>query len=772
MAKSDQYSSIPDAKAVLDYIKSQPGKVTKREISRAFGIKGQDKILLKRLIREMIEDGMITQNTHKALVPAGQLPAVQVAEYAGTDKDGDPLLKLVSEEGDRRSPLIYLIPERGKQRKEQAMGPGDKALVRLNLVSEEPLTYRARVIKKISSAPTTMLGIFKGNEKGGRLHPSDKKERNEVVIQAEHVNKAKDGELVLIEVLPRSRRSHGLKQGRVREVIGDVSHAKSISLIAIHTHEIPNEFPREVLKEANSALPVDLGKRTDLRDIPLITIDPADARDHDDAIWAEQDPAAENPGGWHCIVAIADVAHYLKPDGLIDREAQKRGNSCYFPDRVVSMIPESLSAGLCSLMPYQDRATMALHMWFDKDGKKINHKFVRGLMRSAANITYKQAQEAIDGNPNDMTAPLLEKVLKPLYGAYAALTKAREKREPLHLDLPERQIELDKFGNVAGITTRERLDAHKLVEEFMVSANVCAAEELEKYALPCMYRVHEEPSMEKMEALRDYLSSLELNLTKGAVLKPRLFNGVMRQVKDTAHETMVNQVVLRSQTQAYYSPENMGHFGLALERYGHFTSPIRRYADLLVHRALIKALNLGKDGLTDREMAQMEALGEHISSTERRAMTAERDSTDRYLASYLSKQIDQDFIGRISGVTRFGLFVTLEPTGGDGLIPISDLGGDYYIHDEKIHALVGERTGHRFSLGDKLTVKLTEANQFTGGLRLELSGDSKPKEMSSRQRDRAKRSGRRSDMRNRSRAGKTRSFNTDNSGSRGRKKKR
>lgn len=765
MSKVDYSQKFPDTETLLEFIRNQKSKVTKRDIARAFAIKGQDKIMLKKIIKEMIEDGVISQNKHKHLLVAGQLPAVQVVEYAGTTKDGDPLVKLVSEgDGDRPSPLIYLMQERGKRRRDSAMGNGDKALVRLTMIDDMPPTYRARVIKRLSSAPQTMLGIFKGNPNGGRLHPSDKKNRDELIIDKDHMNGAKDGELVLAELLPRRRsdRQMGLKRARIREIIGDVSHASSISMIAIHAHDIPNEFPSDVTEAAKKATPAPLKGRVDMRDIPLITIDPADARDHDDAIWAEEDTDPNNPGGWHVIVAIADVAHYVTPESALDVEGRKRGNSCYFPDRVVPMLPEALSAGLCSLMPGEERATMAVHIWYDKDGQKIRHKFVRGLMRSAANVSYQQVQAAIDGTPDDDTAPILDTVLKPLYGAYDALCRARDKRQPLDLDLPERKIILNKFGEVENIALRERLDAHRLVEEFMISANVCAAEELEKHHTPCMYRIHEEPGMDKMEALRDFLKTLDLNLAKGAVLKPSLFNGVLRQVHDTTYEAMVNQVVLRSQTQAYYGPDNMGHFGLALSRYAHFTSPIRRYSDLLVHRGLIKALKLGNDGLSDYEAENMEDIGQHISTTERRAMAAERDSTDRYLASYLSRSLDQEFSGRISGVTRFGLFVTLEPSGGDGLIPISDLGGDYYFHDEKSHMLIGETTGNKYRIGDHLTVRLTEANQYTGGLRLELAGDSMPKAMSPRSRDRAQRRGRqnnrRREMRERGGQGKTKSF--------------
>lgn len=720
MPKPVEIDRFPTSDDILAFLKEGSGKITKREIARAFQIKGQDKVLLKKLLRQMLNDGLIAQDAGRALRAADRLPGVQVLEFAGLDKHGDALMKPVK--WDRKDPLPTIYLTENKRKKHPALGSGDRVLARLIPIKDSPPTYRAQVLKFLKASPHSILGVFHGGENGGRIHSIDKKKRDEYWVDRDDVRGATDGELVTAEPVLNRRRTMGPKRARIRERLGDVSAARSISMIAIHAHDIPFEFPEHVLREADDAKPVDLGARTDLRDIPLITIDPVDARDHDDAIWAEADPDPENPGGWHAIVAIADVAHYVQPDSALDREAVKRGNSCYFPDRVVPMLPEALSAGLCSLKPFEERACMAVHLWFDKDGNKIRHQFVRGLMKSHGNITYARVQAALDGTPDPEAEALLETVLKPLFGTYQALMTARSNREPLDLDLPERKIDLDEQGVVRGITLRERYDAHKIVEEFMISANVAAAEQLEKKRTPAMYRVHEEPPLDKLESLREFLQTMDLSLAKGSVMMPRLFNGILSKVSGTAHEHMVNEVVLRSQTQAYYSPDNRGHFGLALPKYAHFTSPIRRYADLLVHRGLIKALGLGDDGLTSAEVEEMEQIGEQISGTERRAMAAERDSTDRYMASYLADHVGDDFIGRISGVTRFGLFVELEPSGGDGLIPISELGQDYYYHDESKHALIGEHTGETFKLGDKVEVRLTEANRFTGGLKLELAG--------------------------------------------------
>ncbi len=730
MAPTKSQDHFPSKKEILEFIKDFKGTATKRDIARAFHITGPDKVLLKKLLRELKEEGFLATDERRSFRPANRLQSVQVIEFLGTDKHGEPLARPVNWEGDNTPPTIYISEK--KRGKGPAMGKNDRALARLIPIKDDPPIYRAEVIKFLKAAPTALLGIFQGTSEGGRILPVDKKNRDEYWVDKDDVRGTKHGELVTAEPVRSMRRKEGPKRARIRERLGDVSSARSISMIAIHTHDIPYEFPAQVEEAADKAQPVTLGKRTDLRAIPLITIDPADARDHDDAIWAEPDTDPKNKDGWHALVAIADVAHYVQPGSPLDTEAVKRGNSCYFPDRVVPMLPEALSAGLCSLKPGEDRACMAVHMWFDKNGNKIRHKFERGLMNSHANVNYQQAQRAFDGNTDELTAPILDTVLRPLHNTYKAMMIARTKRDPLELDMPERKIELDETGHVKGIALRERLDTHRLVEEFMVSANVCAAEELEKHKVPAMYRVHEEPPMDKLDSLRDFLATLDLRLAKGTVMRPALFNGILGKVKETTHEHMVNQVVLRSQTQAYYSPDNLGHFGLALSRYAHFTSPIRRYSDLLVHRGLVRALGFGKDGLTDSEVADMSDIGEQISGTERRAMAAERDSTDRYMASYLADHVGGDFIGRISAVTRFGLFISLEPSGGDGLVPISEIGNDYYTLDTERHQLVGERYGQTFTLGDKVDVRLTEANRHTGGLKLELINEGAPNKRTKR----------------------------------------
>ena len=636
-----------------------------------------------------------------------------VLDIIGTDLDGEVLARPAAWDPAEPPPTIYVGPGRAGT---PAVGVGERVLARLK--RDGPAEYTATPIRSVPRTAERLVGVFERRGEGGRLRPTDRRQRDEVKVAPGDEGDARHGDLVLAEIMPIGRL--GLRQARVVERLGVLGEPRSISLIAIHANDIPTVFEPAALALAAAAKPVALGDRADLRPIPLVTIDGADARDFDDAVFAEPDDDPANLGGWHLIVAIADVAHYVRPGDALDQAAYQRGNSVYFPDRVVPMLPEALSNELCSLRPNEDRACMAVHIWIGRDGNKLSHRFVRGLMRSAARLTYEQVQRAHDGAP-DPDGPLPPRaVIEPLYGAFRSLARAREARGTLDLDLPERQVKVDAAGAVTAIVPRPRLDSHRLIEEFMILANVCAAETLEAAGQPCMYRIHDAPSQEKLEALRGFLDGLHIRFPRGQVVKPRNFMAVLQRVADTPHQALVNEVVLRSQAQAAYSPDNIGHFGLALRRYAHFTSPIRRYADLLVHRALIAALGVGDDGLPPGLGASFAELGAHISSTERRAAQAERDVVDRYTAAYLAGRIGASFAGRISGVTRFGLFVKLLETGADGLVPVRALPADYYHHDERSHRLVGKRHRRVFTLGDSVEVRLAEADVVTGGLILAL----------------------------------------------------
>ncbi|WP_321390855.1 ribonuclease R [Emcibacter sp.] len=715
----NKHIPFPSKEEVLEFLEKNPDRQTKREIARAFHIRGDDRILLKAMLQEMKEDNLLKKGHKKQIHPDDGLPPVSVIEITGLDKMGDLKAKPVNWEEEGPPPTILIPAHESKGN----VGVGDRILARLSRNRDDKSGYVARVIRKLETAGGLIMGFFRQQDDNVALvYPTDKKNRDIYVIGRKDWQGAKEGELVLIEAGKARRGGRGEpKPARVKECLGAMDEPRSISLIAVHAHGIPMDFSDEAVAEAEkSEVPVLEAGRADLRDIPLITIDPSDARDHDDAIWAEPDTDPENEGGWHVIVAIADVARYVRPGSALDKDARLRGNSVYFPDRVVPMLPERLSNGLCSLKENEDRYCMAVHMWFAKNGKKLRHKFVRGLMRSAAGLSYEEYQQAIDGKVSKKAAPLMDTVIKPLWGAYECLQKGRRFREPLELEVPERKITLGEDGHIESIVPRLVLPAHQLVEEFMIQANVSAAQQLQHKDWPCMYRIHDQPTLEKLEALGEFLQSLDYSFAKGQVMKPKVFNNILRKVKDTPHEGVVNTVVLRSQSQAIYSPDNIGHFGLSLGQYAHFTSPIRRYSDVMVHRALVSALKLGEDGLSKDDRENFAETAQHISDTERRAMLAERESTDRYVAAYMSDHVGDVFDGTISGVSRAGLFVTLAGSGGDGIVPVSSLVGDYFIYDKDLHLLEGEYTNIVYQLGDKVTVKLREANPVTGGLTLQM----------------------------------------------------
>jgi ribonuclease R len=716
-------SVFPSRDAIVAFIRANPGKVGTREIAREFGLKNADRAELKRILRDLADSGTIAKRGKKVAEPAA-LPATLIADITGRDKDGELIATPAEwdEVENSEPPKIRVHVPRSRQ-PGTAAGVGDRALLRIEPSGEDDgaVVYRGRVLKIIDHARGRVLGVFRALPTGGgRLVPVDKKQAGrELNIAAADSNGASDGDLVSVDLV--RTRAFGLASGRVKERLGSVSSEKAISLIAIHAHEIPLAFSPVALREADEARTADLKGREDWRDVPLVTIDPPDAKDHDDAVHAEPDSDPDNKGGFIVHVAIADVAFYVRSGSALDRDALKRGNSVYFPDRVVPMLPERISNDLCSLVPNQPRGALAVRMVIGADGRKRSHSFHRVLMRSAAKLNYAQAQAAIDGRPDDVTGPLLDPILKPLYAAYAAAKQARDERNPLDLDIPERKILLKADGTVDRVVVPERLDAHRLIEEFMILANVAAAEMLEKKSLPLIYRVHDEPTQEKVHALQEFLKTLDVPFAKGGALRPSLFNRVLTLVAGQDYEPLVNEVVLRSQAQAEYSAENYGHFGLNLRRYAHFTSPIRRYADLVVHRALIRALGLGEGALPDSETLEtLSEVAAQISVTERRAMKAERETADRLIAHHLVDRIGASFQGRISGVTRAGLFVKLQDTGADGLIPIRTLGTEYFNYDEARHALVGSRSGAMHRLGDVVDVRLVEAAPIAGALRFEL----------------------------------------------------
>lgn len=713
-------AGLPSRKQILDFIASSDQPAGKREIARAFGLSGQTKIDLKRLLKDMADEGLIDSSPGRAFHQSGGVPKVTVVRVQSVD-DGGALWAIPEQWHAETAPPRLRIVERGRR---TALGIGDRVLVR---TEETARGFIAHPMKKLARAAELVLGVVRRDGERFWLSPVDKRERREFAIA--DLKDAEAGDLVLCEVSGRPPRV----SARVDAVLGDPFAPKSFSLIAIHKHGLRHEFSREAIAEAHQASLQVLGQREDLTHLPIVAIDPEDARDHDDAIWAE----ADGEGGWNAIVAIADVSFYVRPGSELDREARARGNSVYFPDRVVPMLPEELSAGICSLTEGEDRAAMACHLKIDRLGNLRSWRFSRARVRIAANIAYEDAQSAIDAAEEEhveLSSPvcfmppvegavpreLVDKALKPLWACWRALFQARQKRDPLELDLPERRVMLDEKGRISSIAPRDRLDAHRLVEDFMIAANVAAARALEAKKMPVMYRVHEPPSREKLVALKDYLSTFGIEFTLGQVVRPGTFNRIIERTGEKDGREEIMEQLLRTQMQARYGPERLGHFGLALATYAHFTSPIRRYADLLVHRALVKAYRLGEGGLPVGEEERFEQIGEQISMLERRAMEAERETIDRYVAAFLADQVGQLVPCRITGVQPFGFFASIEDLGGDGLIFAKDLGREYFRYDEAARALVGEESGDTYRIGQRLTLRLADANPVSGSLRFEL----------------------------------------------------
>jgi ribonuclease R len=718
-------AGLPSRKQVLDFISSSDQPAGKREIARAFGLSGQDKIALKRLLNDMADEGLIDHSRGRAFHQAGGVPKVTVLRVQSVDDSGG-VWGLPEQWHAETAPPRLRIIERGKR---GALGIGDRVLAR---TEEKGQGWVAHPLKKLARSAELVLGVVRQEGTRFWLSPVDKRERRELAIA--DLKDSEAGDLVLCEVSGRPPRVNA----RVDAVLGDPFAPRSFSLIAIHKHGLRHEFNQDAIDEAHRVSALPLGKREDLTHLPIVAIDPEDARDHDDAIWAELDKDPDNDGGWNAIVAIADVSFYVRPGSDLDREASARGNSVYFPDRVVPMLPEELSADICSLKAGEPRAAMACHLKIAKDGALKSWRFTRAKVCVAANIAYEDAQAAIDSAGEDrieVSSPtcsmppiegpvprdLVDTALKPLWGAWRALLAARKKRDPLELDLPERRVMLDEKGRIASIAPRDRLDAHRLVEDFMIAANVAAARALEAKKAPVMYRVHEPPSREKLVALKDCLATFGVEFALGQVVRPGTFNRIIERIGDADGREEIMEQLLRTQMQARYGPERLGHFGLALATYAHFTSPIRRYADLLVHRALVSAYKLGDGGLPTGQEERYEQIGEHISMLERRAMEAERETVDRYVAAFLADQVGQLVQCRITGVQPFGFFATVEDLGGDGLVLAKDLGQEYFRYDEAARALVGDETGETYRVGRRLTLRLSEANPVSGALRFELS---------------------------------------------------
>lgn len=697
-----------DENRLLAHLARCTAPQSKRDMLRDMRIKGSDaRRAFNQLLRDMEKNGRIEYKPSGGYGLPDRLDGIGLVEVTDIDSDGDVIARPMDWDESVRGPAPR-IEMRPARKGHPDLVKGDRVMARIE--RSEDGTYTARLVRRLDTPEGRVVGVVRRASGGGYfLDSANKKEKKDFDIPHADLGGAEDGDLVVAEIQP----SRGdLRRGRVRvrEVIGKETDPKAFSLISIHEMGLQTEFSQDALREAERMGVPDLKGREDLRPVPLVTIDGADARDFDDAVFAE-----ETDDGFHLIVAIADVAHYVQPGTALDAEAWKRGNSTYFPDRVVPMLPEKLSNGLCSLRPAENRACLAVHLWLDKGGDLRKYKFVRGLMRSAARLTYEQAQAAYDGNPDDVTGPIMDSVIRPLYRVYNILRQAREKRSALDLDIPERRIVVNEKNEMTGVKKRIRLDSHKLIEEFMVTANVAAAAAQEEHGSgKGMFRVHEAPDSLRVDSAREFIGAFGLSLPPGPGLRPAEINKLLQKANSTPYSHIISEVILRAQRQARYGTVNQGHFGLALDRYTHFTSPIRRYADLEVHRCLIDIFNLGAGGMTDRRRLTLDDTAEHISTTERTSMEAERSAVDRFTAAYLSRYIGAQFEGRIKGVTRFGLFIQLDETGADGFLPARALPSDHYVHDESQHALIGRRSGRVYRLGASITTKLAEADGLTG----------------------------------------------------------
>ena len=696
----------PGRDDVLRYFEDAGGDLGEHDLARAFGVKGRDRLRLRRLVRDLETEGALPRRRR-----SGAPPSVAVLDVVALDEAGEPLARLAAEADD--APARIRLRAGGARA--PAPGVGDRILARLSTEDDET---SAEVIRVLRREQGRIVGLLQRAQGGLRLEPTGDGGRRELLVREQDSAGAGPGELVIAERLAGA--ALGLGRAKVIERLGAPDEPGTISLFAAQTFGLPIAFPAEAEAQAATAAPVALGERTDLRELPLVTIDGADARDFDDAVFAEADPDPANPGGWQVVVAIADVAHYVRPGDALDQEARRRANSVYFPDRVLPMLPEALSNGLCSLRPDEERACVAVHLWIDRRGKTRRHRFVRALMRSRARLTYEQVQAAADGAADDVARPLLESVVRPLYGAYAVLAQARRRRGTLDLDLPEAEVRIGPDGRPSAIVTRPRLDSHRLIEEFMIAANVAAAETLDRAGMPGMYRIHDAPDPIKLEALAQLLQSLGMGRGAGGLARPADLSRLLEQLKEHELSPIVSQLVLRAQSQAAYAPRNIGHFGLNLGHYAHFTSPIRRYADLIVHRALIRALRLGEGGLEEGvTIDELQTLGGHLSRSERRAMEAERNALSRFTALLLAERVGSAFAGAITGVQKFGVFVRLDETLAEGLVPARTLEEPFTFEPAR-QVLLGRFSGTALALGDRVEVELTEVDVLTGQLTFRL----------------------------------------------------
>ena len=707
---------LPTAAEVIQFLAKLEGQpASKREIAKHFRIKGQEaRVDLKFLLKEMLLDGQIENDKAKTFRLLTEKSTEAGAEsirlnVTGKNEDGELLCEPVNENLKDDYPTIVLDTQSNAD-------IGDVVIANLHPMNDgEFLATITQKEKKEEKEPSTIMGVYRERVNGPNAFMALSKELSKIDFAVPNLPKGlkiKDG--AVVNVKAGKRPQFGPTPVEIIEVISDELKGTEIA-IGIRNHELPHQFPDDMLaytEKLKSISEEDLKDREDIRHIPIVTIDGEDAKDFDDAVWAEPWESDKVKGGFHIIVAIADVAHYVKEGSPLDKEAFVRGNSVYFPGYVIPMLPEKLSNDLCSLRPHEDRPTMVCHMWIDADGKLKKHKFTRAVIHSHARLTYNQVQQALNGDVPEVVKPVMESTIAPLYMAFKALLKNRSKRGALDLDVPETVIMMDDAGEITTLEKRSRFESHQLIEEMMVLANVAAASELQTKGAPCLYRIHPEPSELKLDALKlsmkDFGLRLEGNISPLAIQKT--LNNARDENKDALYMT-----VLRSLEQARYDPENVGHFGLALERYAHFTSPIRRYSDLIVHRSLIHNLRLA--GFKQIEQPKnLINVADHLCITERRAQKAEWEVKDRLTVRYYSEYVGNKFKARITTLTKFGMFLSIDDGAAEGMMPYRFMNDDHYIYNEQKNSLFGKRTKRTIKVGHTMVVKLVEADAVTGRL--------------------------------------------------------
>ncbi len=634
----------------------------------------------------------------------GLLPENCLLEINGESGFGDLTAITSSREDNPQGHKIYVLENR---KIKPALQIGDKFLAKM--IFKRGAWWAKPIARTTMSGGQTekIYGIIEKKDGKFFLRSSEKNARMTYLLDT--IGKAKEGDFVSV-MLSGERK---FKEARILKNFGSFNLSKASSVLILEKYGISDVFSDEVLKEAEHSSEFSKHGREDITNLPLVTIDGDDSKDFDDAVFAEK-----TEDGFNLVVAIADVAFYVPYFSELDREAYKRGNSVYLPNMVIPMLPEKLSNDLCSLRPKEERACLACFMKIDKDGNLKSYDFKRAVMKSVARLTYREVQNAIDGKFNNNTVGIFKTVIQPLYEAYFALDKARKKRGALEIEPHEITVKVDKDGNVKSVEKTEDFISCKIIEEFMIAANVAAARALKKTKLPVMYRVHEKPLEEKLKELEPLLFDLHMKLPDYPALKPEHLNKIMESCRSKEYGAGISDLILRLQCQAKYSPYNIGHFGLALKDYVHFTSPIRRYSDLLVHRALIKAYKMPENGALDDGATEklFEEIGEHLCVTERRAVNAERDMVSRFLSSYLEPSVGGDFDVKISGLTTAGIFVQIENLGAEGLIPMRSLPDDNYALEAGGCRLRGEINDRCFVFGEGVKARLLEASPITGGL--------------------------------------------------------